>query len=132
MLASIFHPFLFGKTAYKTWAVFFFELTCIFEINMQDTAFYKTARWEAKRKAILKRDGYEDQILKRYGKHVPAETVHHIFPVEDYPEFKWSTWNLISVSKDTHNKLHDRATGSLSDEGMALLKRTARKYNLEI
>ena len=50
---------------------------------------YNTSRWDAKRKAILKRDGYEDQIMKRYGKHVSAETVHHIVPAEDFPEYRW-------------------------------------------
>lgn len=93
---------------------------------------YATARWEAKRKAILKRDGYIDQVQKRYGKKIPAETVHHIFPVQDYPEYKWESWNLISLSKDTHNKMHDRTTGGLTEEGMELLRRTARKYNIEL
>jgi len=93
---------------------------------------YNTSRWDAKRKAILKRDGYEDQIMKRYGKHVPAETVHHIFPAEDFPEYRWESWNLISLSKDTHNRMHDRASGTLSDEGWELLRRTARKQGIEI
>lgn len=102
-------------------------------MKMQDKAkIYKTARWQAKHDAILRRDEYEDQILKRYGKHVPAETVHHIFPIEQYPEYMWSSWNLISLSKATHNKLHDRVTGSLTEEGMDLLIRTARKYNIEL
>lgn len=71
-----------------------------------------------------------DQELRRYGKAVPADTVHHIFPAEDYPEYRWCDWNLISLSAKTHNELHDRNTNELTDKGMDLLRRTARKRGI--
>lgn len=58
--------------------------------------------------------------------------VHHIFPVKDFPEYSYEPWNLISVSKSTHNLLHDRDTDELTDEGKELLVRTARKNKIEI
>lgn len=85
---------------------------------------YQTKRWQKKRAAILRRDGYMCQVSKWYGKRTDAETVHHIWPVEDYPEYAWCDWNLISVSKDMHNKLHDRITGNLSAMGESLRQRT--------
>ncbi len=85
---------------------------------------YKTKRWQRKREHILRRDGYLCQISKWYGKRVDAETVHHIWPVEDYPEYAWYDWNLISVSNIMHNKLHDRYTGKLTALGEVLRKRT--------
>ena len=96
----------------------------------QADPFYKSARWERKRAKILRRDSYMCQISKRYGKLVQANTVHHIFPREDYPEYEWCDWNLISVSNEVHNRLHDRISGELTEEGTALMIRTARKQGV--
>ena len=49
------------------------------------------------------------------------------YPAEDYPEYAWEDWNLISVSRKTHNKLHDRNTDKLTAEGAKLLERTVPK-----
>lgn len=89
--------------------------------------FYKSKRWERLRRAVLSRDGYKCQESARYGKSVPATTVHHIFPRETYPQYQWEAWNLISLSHDVHNEMHDRATGELTDKGRKLMQRTARK-----
>lgn len=93
---------------------------------------YGSERWKKKRELILRRDGYQCQISKRYGKMIPATVVHHIYPAEDYPEFQWQNWNLISISQAVHNALHDRYTGKLTKEGIALLNRTAQKRGLKI
>lgn len=74
----------------------------------------------------MKRDGYQCQISKRYGKAVPAEVVHHIYPVDEYPEYAYCLWNLISLSRAAHNKLHDRESNTLTLEGVALIRRTKR------
>lgn len=72
------------------------------------------------------------QLSKRYGKHIEANTVHHIFPREDYPEYQWCEWNLISLSQSVHDGLHYRVTNELTQDGIDLLKRTARKNNIPI
>lgn len=92
----------------------------------------KTKRWEQKRAAILRRDGYVDQLAKRYGRTIQATTVHHIFPRDQFPEYQWENWNLISVSAETHDKLHYRRTQELTELGMDLLTRTARKNNINL
>lgn len=94
--------------------------------------FYKSKRWERKRAKILRRDGYLCQISKRYGKTVPADTVHHIFPRDEFPEYQLSDWNLISLSAAVHDEMHDRTSGKLSPKGAELLRRTCRKYGKEI
>lgn len=94
--------------------------------------FYKTKRWEHLRLVILQRDGYMCQISKRYGKRVEADTVHHIFPREDFPEYQWEAWNLISLAGDVHNRMHDRVTNALTEEGADLLRRTARRRGLDV
>lgn len=89
-------------------------------------------RWERLRGCVLARDQYLDQVMKRYGRRVGADTVHHIFPREFFPEFAFEAWNCISVSRKTHNALHDRETHKLSLEGWNLLVRTARGRGMKI
>ena len=91
--------------------------------------FYTGEKWRRKRLAILKRDGYMDQVERRYGKTKEATIVHHIFPLDEYPGYRLADWNLISVSMATHNRLHDRETDELTELGVELLRRTARKNN---
>ena len=93
-------------------------------IAIVDSMFYNSARWRKKRKKILKRDKYMCQIGIRYGKRVEATVVHHIYPRDEYPEYQWCDWNLISVSAESHNKLHDRVTNHLTQIGENLKRRT--------
>lgn len=85
---------------------------------------YGSSKWKKKRAHILRLDKYKDRIAQRYGKTIEATTVHHIYPVDDYPEYAWDDWNLISISTATHNKLHERETKRLTAEGIALMNRT--------
>lgn len=89
-----------------------------------NSEFYKGKRWQIKRKKILRRDGYMCQISKRYGKRIDADTVHHIYPLEEYPKYAYCDWNLISLSRAEHNKLHNRVDNSLTKEGIVLKQRT--------
>lgn len=84
---------------------------------MQIGFHHSNPKWDRKRKVILRRDRYLCQEAKRYGKSIPADTVHHIYPVEDYPELAYTDWNLISLSGATHNQMHDRATGQVTALG---------------
>lgn len=68
--------------------------------------FYTQKKWKQLRKKILKRDGYKCQQCKRYGKNVPAVTVHHIKHLDEYPELAYTTNNLVSLCKKCHNKAH--------------------------
>lgn len=94
--------------------------------------FYDSKKWLEKKSRILRRDGYMCQISKRYGKMIPAELVHHIFPLDEFPEYALEDWNLISVSWKVHNTLHDRQTDNLTEEGRQLLERIARRNNIEV
>lgn len=93
---------------------------------------YKSKRWERLRADILKRDNYMCQESLRYGKRVQANTVHHIFPAKLFPEYQWEPWNLISLSGAVHNEMHVRDTDELTDRGLDLLRRTARKNKISI
>lgn len=84
---------------------------------------YYGTKWKKKRKYILRLDGYVDRIERRYGRTVEANVVHHIYPAEEYPEYAWQDWNLISVSIANHNRLEDRNTGALTEMGLALQRK---------
>ena len=85
---------------------------------------YSSQRWKEKRMKILRRDKYMDRIEARYGRAVEATIVHHIYPSEDYPEYAYEDWNLISVSNKTHAALHLPNSGQLSDKGKELMEKT--------
>ena len=93
---------------------------------------YKSRRWKRIREGVLRRDGYLCQISLRYGKHIEADTVHHIFPVDQFPEFQWETWNMISLAGSVHNRMHVRDSQELTEEGRRLMERTARRRNMQI
>jgi len=88
-----------------------------------DNRFYKSKQWELVRDAVLRRDGYSCQLCKRYGRMVGARHVHHIYPFEDYPEYALKRWNLISLCQQCHNRMHDRDTHQLTEEGKRLKRK---------
>ena len=91
--------------------------------------FYTRHKWKHLREVILRRDGYKCQLSKRFGKNVAADNVHHIFPLEEFPEYAYEPWNLISLCHTRHMEMHEATTGELSPAGIDLLRKTARKYN---
>jgi len=94
--------------------------------------FYDSQKWIDKKNRILRRDKYMCQISKRYGKMVSAELVHHVFPRSEFPEYEFADWNLISITRRVHNRLHDRNTDELTEYGVELLQRIARKNQIPI
>ena len=43
--------------------------------------------------------------------------MHHIWPVEEYPEYAWEPWNHLPVTDKVHDAMHDRATRKLTELG---------------
>lgn len=85
--------------------------------------FYKTKKWKNKRAVILRRDEYECRHCKRYGNTTLANTVHHVYPLEYYPQHKLNSKNLISLCGECHSKMHNRITNELTAEGLAWCER---------
>lgn len=94
--------------------------------------FYHNRKWLMIRQSVLRRDGYICQLSKRYGKMKQANTVHHIFPRDEFPQYQYELWNLISLSAEKHNELHDRNTNALTEQGADLLRRTARRQGIDV
>ena len=93
---------------------------------------YHSPRWIRKRKHILLRDNHMDQYAIRSGVRCEADTVHHILPAEEWPEYQWEDWNLISVHRSTHRRLHEKYTGRLSPEGYSLALETAQAHGIKL
>ena len=85
---------------------------------------YKSRRWVRLRESVLRAAGYRCQYAKRFGRREQATVAHHIYPAEDYPEYQWQPWNLIALSQASHNMMHDRASGALTEIGEQLRRRT--------
>ncbi|MDE6706851.1 MAG: HNH endonuclease [Oscillospiraceae bacterium] len=73
--------------------------------------FYKSAVWKRKRAVIMRRDGYQCQDCKRYGRLREAVTVHHIQHLDEHPELALQSENLISLCAECHNKRHPEKGG---------------------
>lgn len=81
-------------------------------------------RWRKLRERALTRDGYRCQEARRYGKRVDAQVVHHIWPAEDFPEYAYCLWNLLSLSQSAHDAMHDRVTHRLTPLGESWRRKT--------
>lgn len=91
-------------------------------------SFYRTTKWKRKRAKILRRDEYMCQESRRYGKTEPATTVHHIYPLEHYPELSLMDWNLVSLSDKWHNAMHDRESHELTELGKQWQERVREHF----
>ena len=67
---------------------------------------YHSFKWRKKSEKIKRRDGYQCQWCKRYGKNIPAVVVHHIKEADEYPELAYTDSNLVSLCRACHNKAH--------------------------
>ena len=88
-------------------------------------------RWQRLRTRALWRDGFKCREAIRYGRIEEATHVHHIWPAEDYPEYAYCFWNLISLTKSNHDAMHDRITRKLTKLGMAWKNRTPPRSDPE-
>lgn len=68
--------------------------------------FYKSKEWRKCREMILIRDHYLCQTCLKKGIIKVANTVHHIKPLEDYPELALEPTNLESICPACHNQEH--------------------------
>ena len=62
---------------------------------------------------------YKDRLLVDY-----ADKELSIWPAEDWPEYAYAEWNLVSLSQAAHDAMHDRQTGRLTELGESWRRRT--------
>ena len=81
-------------------------------------------RWQRLRQQALRRDKYRCQEAARYGRIEEATHVHHIWPAEDYPEYAYCLWNLVSLTNANHEAMHHKTTRKLTALGLRWKNRT--------
>ena len=84
-------------------------------LNMNTKEFYLSEKWKRKRRYILRRDSYECQMCRRYGRHIEAVEVHHIKHLDEYPELALDDSNLISLCHACHNAQHPEKIRAAQD-----------------
>ncbi|MCW6661875.1 HNH endonuclease [Aerococcaceae bacterium NML201209] len=79
--------------------------------------FYWSASWREMKNKILLRDYHECRVCKSKGKVTLSNLiVHHIYPLEYYPEKRLVEDNLITVCIQCHNKIHGQGVKKWDDE----------------
>lgn len=97
--------------------------------RLRNHDFYKSRKWQAKRAYVMRKYKYEDQDAKRYGRCVEATMIHHIYPLQEYPELALETWNLLPLSQASHNRMHDRLTDEITSHGKVWQRKRERQFN---
>ena len=80
--------------------------------NKERASFYHSVAWEKCRLLALERDNFLCQDCLKNNKITPADMVHHIKELKDYPQLSLTLSNLISLCNSCHNKKHIRTKPS--------------------
>jgi 5-methylcytosine-specific restriction protein A len=83
---------------------------------MPNNPFYKSTAWQKCREIVLIRDHRLCQPCLRAGRLTPANTVHHIQPLEERPDLALDIGNLESICPACHNKEHPEKGGGKPKE----------------
>ena len=62
---------------------------------MSEVGFYDTGSWRQKRKEVLKKLNRECQLCKQHGRHSRAVIVHHVYHLDEFPQ-----WGLLEFVSD--------------------------------
>lgn len=61
--------------------------------------------------------------------HVPGNTVHHIYPVDEYWDMRFDTGYMILLSESNHRKFHSLMKQGKEQEVMSMLIDCVNQYN---
>ena len=102
-------------------------------VKIDSDQFIWSEKWREKSQKVLRRDNYLDQyILQNENRVIPADMVHHILPRESFPQYAMEDWNLIAVSRRTHNKILHTIKGKLTRAGKSLMYETAWRNGIKM
>lgn len=79
--------------------------------SLKEQGFYGRSAWKRLRVQALNRDHWLCQECLRQGRLRQAREVHHLKPLEDYPEFGLELSNLESLCHDCHENTKVREGG---------------------
>ena len=79
-----------------------------FKPTLKEQGFYKKAVWVKLRNATLIRDNYLCQECLRRKRITKATEVHHVRPLETYPDLALDINNLESLCRECHERTKGR------------------------
>lgn len=88
----------------------------------------KTQKWSKFRDKIMREHDYLCQENLRYGISTQAEMVHHIYPVSEYPELEFVSWNCLPLTNKKHNTFHDRKNDKVVGQGLYWQKKRRKQF----
>lgn len=88
----------------------------------------KTRKWYKFRDKVMRQHDYLCKESLRYGQSVPAEMVHHIYPVSEYPELEYVSWNCLPLTNHKHNTFHDRNNDKIIGNGIYWQKKRKKEF----
>ncbi|MGI8351686.1 HNH endonuclease [Niallia circulans] len=94
--------------------------------------FYKSAAWSKARKLALERDNYLCVYHLKREQIVPADMVHHIKELRDYPELALTLDNLVSLCNVCHEAEHPDRRIKTKKKKRSSIKIIKDKANEEI
>jgi 5-methylcytosine-specific restriction protein A len=68
---------------------------------------YHTSRWARLREVIMIKYDHLDLYALRHKVIRPADTIHHIVPAKEDPSRFFDPTNLIPVSRESHDEIHE-------------------------
>lgn len=89
--------------------------------TLKKQGFYHTPIWRRLRVVALQRDHYQCQHCIRNNTIRTATEVHHIKPLEEYPDYALDIENLVSLCHDCHEATKQRGTVTLP-QGVRIIK----------
>jgi 5-methylcytosine-specific restriction enzyme A len=101
-------------------------------MNKKTHPFYNRPTWRLARKRVLTRDHHLCQRCLQKGVLTPAEIVHHIHHLQDYPEQALDESNLQSVCAVCHNRLHPEKGKSVQQSKPREVRVIRSAANIEI
>lgn len=72
--------------------------------TLKEQGFYATPAWRRIRRLALQRDNWLCQACLKQHRITKATEVHHVKPLEDYPELGLSLDNLMSLCWQCHEE----------------------------
>lgn len=80
---------------------------------MSANGFYDSRAWRRVRRKVLAMDHNECQLCRERHRHTPGVIVHHVWHLDEYPEYALSVWaedpetgertrNLLTVCRECH------------------------------
>ena len=83
--------------------------------------FYHDKAWVRLSKQVRAEQNNECWFCRKRGKYSPAELVHHIRELKEYPQYAYSRYvtgwdgvdrvNLVAVCRSCHEHIHGRSAG---------------------